>query len=114
MSNASRRQVVRGSNAEHRRTHRRAVGLRARLRKPGTTQFEVDVVDLSTAGFRTETGYILNPGATVWLTMPGLAALEAVVAWRDRYRYGCAFRVPLHQAVLDHIVAHNWSGTATG
>ena len=100
-----------GSNTEHRRCHRRAVGFRARLRTVGITQFDVDLVDLSVAGFRTETGLILAPGSTVWLTMPGLAALEAVVAWRDRYRYGCSFRTPLHQAVLEHIVARNWSAT---
>ena len=42
---------------------------------------------------------------TTALTLPGLAALEAVVAWRDRYKYGCAFAKPLHPAVFEHIVA---------
>ena len=38
-------------------------------------------------------------------SLPGLAALEAVVAWRDKFKYGCAFAKPLHPAVFDHIVA---------
>jgi hypothetical protein len=90
---------------EHRRALRKAVKMRAHLRDRGTTKFEIDVVDLSTTGFRAETSFTLWPGTTVWLKMPGLAGLEAVVAWRDKYRYGCAFAKPLHQAVFDHIVA---------
>ena len=90
---------------ESRRALRKAVTMRAQLRDRGTTRFEIEVVDLSVTGFRANTGFTLWPGTTVWLTMPGLAALEAVVAWRDKSRYGCAFAKPLHPAVFDHIVA---------
>ncbi|KQT34867.1 pilus assembly protein PilZ [Sphingomonas sp. Leaf412] len=90
---------------ESRRALRKAVTMRAQLRDRGTTRFEIEVVDLSVTGFRANTGFTLWPGTTVWLTMPGLAALEAVVAWRDKTRYGCAFAKPLHPAVFDHIVA---------
>ncbi len=90
---------------EHRHALRRAVKMKAHLRDRGNTRFEIEVVDLSVTGFRAQTSFTLWPGTTVWLTLPGLAALEAVVAWRDKYRYGCAFSKPLHQAVFDHIVA---------
>jgi len=90
---------------ESRRALRKAVKMRAQLRDRGTTKFEIDVVDLSLSGFRAETSFSLQPGNTVWLTLPGLAALEAVVAWKDKFRYGCAFFKPLHPAVFDHIVA---------
>lgn len=90
---------------EARHALRKAVKMRAHLRDRGNTRFEIDVVDLSTTGFRAQTAFTLWPGTTVWLTLPGLAALEAVVAWRDKYRYGCAFAQPLHPAVFDHIVA---------
>ncbi|WP_174279116.1 pilus assembly protein PilZ [Sphingomonas bacterium] len=89
---------------DHRRALRRAVKMRAHLRDRGQTRFEIDVVDLSRAGFRAETSFTLWPGTTVWLTLPGLAALEAMVAWRDKFRYGCAFGKPLHPAVFDHII----------
>jgi hypothetical protein len=90
---------------ESRRALRKAVKMRAQLRDRGTTRFEIEVIDLSTTGFRAQTGFTLWPGTTVWLTLPGLAALESVVAWRDKTRYGCAFTKPLHPAVFDHIVA---------
>lgn len=90
---------------DNRLSLRKAVKMRAHLRDRGTTRFEIDVVDLSTTGFRAQTSFTLWPGQTVWLTLPGLAGLEAMVAWRDKYRYGCAFAKPLHPAVFDHIVA---------
>jgi hypothetical protein len=90
---------------EARQALRRAVKMRAHLRDPGQTKFEIDVVDLSLAGFRAETSFTLWPGTMVWLTLPGLAPLEAVVAWRDKFRYGCAFSKALHPAVFEHIVS---------
>ena len=84
---------------------RRTVKMRAHLRDRGQTKFEIDVVDLSMSGFRAETSFTLWPGTVVWLTLPGLASLEAVVAWRDKFKYGCAFAKTLHPAVFDHIVA---------
>jgi hypothetical protein len=88
-----------------RRALRKSVKMRAHLRDRGQTRFEIEVTDLSMSGFRAETSFTLWPGTIVWLTLPGLAALEAVVAWRDKYKYGCAFAKPLHPAVFEHIVA---------
>lgn len=90
---------------EGRRALRKAVGMRARLRERGANRFTVDVVDLSTTGFRCETSFTLYVGHVVWLTLPGLAGLEATVAWKRSYCYGFAFNRPLHPAVFDHIVA---------
>ena len=89
---------------EHRRALRRSVKMRAHLRDRGQTRFEIEVVDLSQAGFRAHTSFTLWPGTVVWLTLPGMAPLEAVVAWRDKATYGCAFARPLHSAVFEHIV----------
>lgn len=90
---------------ENRHALRKHVKMRAHLRDRGNTRFEIEVVDLSVTGFRAQTSFTLWPGTTVWLTLPGLAALEAVVAWRDKFRYGCAFSKPLHPAVFEHIIA---------
>lgn len=85
-----------------RRAARRGVRMRAQLRDKGTP-FEILVVDLSATGFRGETVYKLWPGARVFISLPGLAGIEAKVAWRDHTQVGCAFVTPLHPAVLDHI-----------
>ena len=99
-----RPQPVKGSNLEQRRAQRRSVDVKAKMRQAGSTPFDVELVDLSTAGFRTETGVMLSPGSRVWLTLPTFEALEATVAWRDHQHCGCCFSTPLHLAVLDHIV----------
>lgn len=90
---------------DHRRALRKAIKVRAHLRDRGQTRFEIDVVDLSLSGFRAQTSFTLWPGTIVWLTLPGMAPLESVVAWRERSTYGCAFAKPLHAAVFEHIVA---------
>ena len=90
---------------ELRQALRKSVKMRAHLRDRGQTRFEIEVTDLSLSGFRAETSFTLWPGTVVWLTLPGLAALVAAVAWRDKFKYGCAFAKPLHPAVFDHIVA---------
>lgn len=94
-------------NHDGRRAERLDVRMKASLRESGCTKFNVDVLDMSVSGFRIETAYSIAPSTRVWLTIPGLAALEAIVAWQDRYRYGCYFVDPLHIAVFDHIVAHH-------
>lgn len=92
------------SAGDNRRTLRKGVKLRARLRDRGATRFDINVVDLSMTGFRAETAYRLHPGTVVWISLPGLAGLEAVVAWQTHEHVGCAFRNPLHPAVFEHIV----------
>ncbi|RIA44454.1 PilZ domain-containing protein [Hephaestia caeni] len=96
---------IAGGSGDNRRALRKPVRLKAQLRDRGTAKFDIDVIDLSTTGFRAETSFTLWEGHIVWLTLPGLASLEATVAWRDGLLYGCAFARPLHPAVFNHIVS---------
>jgi hypothetical protein len=82
------------------------IRLKAALRECGAGKFEVDVIDMSVSGCRLETSFTLIPGTRAWITIPGLAAIEIEVAWKDLYVYGCRFLSPLHPAVLDHIARH--------
>ena len=59
---------------------------------------------LSRAGCRIITPMYLNPGASLYITLPGFAALETRIAWHVRDEYGCEFVQPLHEAIYDHIV----------
>lgn len=91
---------------DHRRAERLDVRLPCELREPGSSQrFEVDVVDLSVVGFRCETSFTLVPGNRVFVTIPGLGPIEAIVSWRRGFTYGAEFDRYLHNAVFDHIVA---------
>jgi hypothetical protein len=83
---------------------RRAVRMPAHLRDRNQTRFELEMIDLSASGFRATTNFALHPGTFVTLTLPGLAPIEAVVAWRERFDYGCTFLRPLHAAVHEHVL----------
>jgi hypothetical protein len=76
----------------------------AGLRRRGASGVSVQIMDLSTHGFRAATHLDLAVGTDVWLRLPGLEASHAKVAWQKGYMVGCAFERPLHPAVLDMIV----------
>jgi len=92
--------------SEHRRTLRLGVQFSAGIREPGTAQrFQVEVIDLSVTGFRFETSFTLRPEQKIFVTIPGVNTLEAIVQWGRGYIYGAAFERPLYNAVFDHIAA---------
>ena len=88
---------------EGRKAERIDLTIGAAVREPGSGNFSILIKDLSVSGFRCDTSHPLNPGARVWVTMAGLAPLEAEVRWRDGFYYGFSFVRPLYPAVLDHI-----------
>ena len=90
---------------DNNRDHARApFRITATLRDRSSNKFTVHLVDLSTSGFQAEAHPSLDPGAIVWLAIPGLQGLEATVMWRQRLVIGCKFNHPLHPAVFDHLV----------
>lgn len=93
-------------DSDNRAAERKPVNLDAQLRDRGASKFAIRVIDISTTGFRAECDFRLHENALVWLTLPGMAGLEARVAWRDgNFLYGFVFAQPLHEAVLDRVVA---------
>ena len=91
------------SNDEGRSAERREVILGAGLRQRGAHSVTVQVVDLSVTGFRAATHLMMEPGADVWLKLPGLESLHARVVWMRGHLMGCQFVRPLHPAVLDMV-----------
>lgn len=91
---------------KERKTERVPVSLDAGLRPRGiSSAVSVQILDLSTHGFRIDSQLDLAVGTDVWLRLPGLEPCHARVAWVDGYVAGCAFERPLHPAVLDMIVS---------
>jgi hypothetical protein len=83
------------------------VAVRADLRQRGASSVSVQILDLSTHGFRVDTHLSLDVGTQIWLRLPGLEATPARVAWVEGHRAGCAFDRPLHPAVLSMIVTRS-------
>jgi hypothetical protein len=88
-----------------RRTDRVTVDLGGGLRQRGASGVSVQIMDLSTDGFRVATHLELAPGTEVWLRLPGLEPSAARVIWSEGPHIGCAFSRPLHPAVLQMILS---------
>ena len=76
----------------------------ASLRPSGDKGFSTTVHDLSLGGFSCEAMSKMRPGALAWVTLPGLAALQAEVIWNHDGMVGCAFANLLNPAVFEQIV----------
>ncbi len=62
---------------EHRAFTRSGVSITASVREQGGGRQQVEVVDLSQAGFRMRTGLFIAPNRITFLTLPGYNPLEA-------------------------------------
>ena len=91
--------VVDGRSAE-----RRIVNLAARLREPGATIVDAEVINLSTTGFMATADIVLEVGASVWLKLPGLEPQNSRVVWTEGGASGCQFSTPLHPLTLELLV----------
>jgi hypothetical protein len=77
----------------------------AQMRPSGSPGFSVVVKDLSLSGVACEALTGMGTGTRVWLTLPGLAALEAKIVWNDGTMVGCEFDKLLNVAVMENVLA---------
>jgi hypothetical protein len=93
-------------HSDLRKAPRRIVNLAASLREQGATSTEVEVLDLSTTGFRVQTQLGLAPGSYVWLKLPGQEAMSTRVVWAEGDIAGCEFVTPLHHASVEQLLVN--------
>lgn len=87
-----------------RRADRRSYDAQIQFRK-GTKRATVKLRDISQFGARVAGIFLVHEGDHFYLTLPGLAPIEARVAWVAEFEFGCEFAHPLNPAILDAIVA---------
>ena len=92
---------------EGRQAERRIVNLAARLRDPGATIVDAEVVNLSTDGYMAETDLALEPGMSVWLKLPGLEPQNSRCVWVEEGKAGFQFATPLHAATVEMLAEAN-------
>lgn len=84
---------------------RKPVTIAAQIRERGSKPMAVDVIDLSCGGFQIAYHRAFHIGTMLWLKLPGLESLSATVKWSDGIHMGCQFDSPMHEAVLDRVIA---------
>jgi hypothetical protein len=77
----------------------------AQMRPSGSPSFSVVVKDLSLSGVACEALTGMTAGTRVWLTLPGLSALQAKIVWNDGTMVGCEFDTLLNLAVMENVLA---------
>ena len=92
-----------GSAPDTRRAKRARIAARARFREVGANPYEVEIDDLSATGFRMISYTRPRTGTRIWVTLPGLQSLAAVVRRSEGTRHGCEFIAPLHPSVAQHL-----------
>lgn len=80
---------------------RHIVNIMAQLRGLGAWFAEVELLDLSTDGFRAEIETELAPGACGWLKLTGLPPANCQVVWSAGGEAGFKFTSPLHPANVE-------------
>lgn len=90
---------------QERRVSRSKVRLDARVRELGTTGYEVQLLDVSTHGFKAERSDPFSQGSYVWLNVPGFAGFNARIVWIDSFRLGCEFVSPIDAEDVARMVA---------
>ncbi len=65
------------------------------LRELGREAVDARLINLSSHGFMAETEALIEPGARVWLKLPGVARANALVLWTRSGRIGGEFASPI-------------------
>jgi hypothetical protein len=88
-----------------RKTERRIVNIAAALREAGVITTPVQVVDLSTGGFKAAIPAPIQPETEVWLKLPGFEAKRSRVIWSKDGEAGFEFEQPLHPGEIETFFA---------
>jgi hypothetical protein len=89
-----------------RRSHPRVeVAGEVTLRRDGSNNYRVHIVDLSETGCRVEMVERPRVLEGVWVKFDGLEGIHAVVTWVEPPHAGLRFERPLHPAVFDQLAA---------
>ena len=81
------------------------VPLRADIdfRRTGEHRWRVNLLDFSPEGCRVDLPVRVKTGDNIWISLPGIEALQGRVCWVEEWVAGIEFDKPIHQAVFDMV-----------
>lgn len=88
-----------------RKSDRRIVNIAAALRESGAITTPVQVIDLSSGGFKAALPAPIEPETEVWLKLPGLEIRRSRAIWYKEGEAGFEFEMPIHPAELESFSA---------
>lgn len=73
------------------------------FRRTGEHRWRVNVLDISLQGCRVELPIRVTPEDMIWVTFPGIEAIQGKICWVREWVAGVEFDRPLHPAVFDMV-----------
>ena len=73
------------------------------FRRAGEHRWRVDLLDFSPEGCRVEIPVRVLPDDTIWISLPGIEAIQGRICWVKEWVAGVQFENPMHQAVFDMV-----------
>ncbi|HEX4848877.1 MAG TPA: hypothetical protein VFV30_12090 [Novosphingobium sp.] len=84
---------------ERRRQGRAVLGIPVSVRERGRSALTARLADLTSFGVRIDDMVLVQPGAQLWVKLPGLESLSVQLVWSSGASAGFVFDTPLHPAV---------------
>lgn len=78
----------------------------AKMRQHAGKSVPTALWNLSKSGFSADWPHKLHVGDRIWMTLPDIESLSAIVMWTNDFTVGCKFEHPLHIAVFRAVVVH--------
>jgi PilZ domain len=72
------------------------------IRVLGATPVDAQLVNISSNGFMAETNADLEAGMRIWLTLPGMKRVNALIIWTNNGRFGGQFAEPIDPLKVFH------------
>jgi len=94
-------QIVAADDVETRRREDRAdLGAEVAVRAFGSTGGQARLINLSSRGFMARVNEEIGEGTRVWLTLPGIGRVSALVVWARGGRLGGEFSTPVDPLIV--------------
>ena len=90
-------------DSDPRRSERAPLRADIEFRRPGEHRWRVNILDFSPEGCRVHLPIRVVADDTVWISLPGLEAIQGSVAWVKEWEAGIAFANPLYPSVYEMV-----------
>lgn len=84
-----------GAGCDARRDARVEAAAEVGLRALGSNGVDAQLINISSLGFMAKTDAEIRPGSRVWLTLPGVSRVNALVVWSKGGKLGGEFAAPI-------------------
>jgi hypothetical protein len=96
-----------GAGEPRRRAPRLEADADVSMRALGCTAVAARLINISSHGFMAETDACIEQGVRVWLTLPGLPRMNALIIWARGGRLGGEFLTPIDPLAVFQVIGQN-------